>query len=154
LAGGMEQLARDPEQLWALRADPDLVVNAAEEVIRYTSPVRHFLRWAAVDQRIGDLVVPEGGRVLLCYPSANRDPEVFRDPDTFDVRRPDADRLFSFGGGAHFCLGAQFARRELRTMLDRLSRELTHVELAGDVEYAQSHFVSGVKHLPLEYRFR
>lgn len=154
LAGGMEQFARQPDQLWALRDDPELVVNAAEEVIRYTSPVRHFLRWAARPQQVGDVEVPEGGRVLLCYPSANRDPAVFRDPDTFDVRRPDADRLFSFGGGAHFCLGAQFARREVRTMLGRLSRELDHLELAGEAEYAQSHFVSGVKHLPIEYRFR
>ena len=58
------------------------------------------------------------------------------------------------GGGAHFCLGAQFARREVRTMLGRLSQELDHVEVAGEVSYAQSHFVSGVKHLPIEYRFR
>jgi cytochrome P450 len=154
LAGGMHQLALDPAQLWAIRDEPELVVNAAEEVIRYTTPVRHFLRWAAEDKRIGDLDVPAGGRVLLCYPSANRDPAVFPDPDTFDVRRPEADRLFSFGGGAHFCLGAQFARREVRTMLGRLSQELEHVEVAGEVSYAQSHFVSGVKHLPIEYRFR
>ena len=76
------------------------------------------------------------------------------DPITFDVRRPDADKLLSFGVGAHFCLGAQFARRELRTMLDRLSQELTHVELAGEPEWALSHFVSGVKHLPLTYAMR
>ncbi len=154
LSGGMERFAADPAQLFALRDDPELVSNAADEVIRWTSPVRHFMRWATRPQTVGHVDVPEGGAVLLSYPSANRDPEVFVDPDTFDVRRPDADRLISFGGGAHFCLGAQFARREIRTMLTRLSRELDHVELAGDVEYAESHFVSGVKHLPMEYRFR
>ena len=73
---------------------------------------------------------------------------------TFDVRRSDADKLLAFGGGAHFCLGAQFARRELRTMLGRLSQQLDHIELAGDPSWSQSHFVSGVKHLPVSYAFR
>lgn len=154
LAGGMERLARDPEQLFGLAGDEDAIVNAAEEIIRWTTPVRHFLRYAQEDLSVGGVDVPAGGRVLLCYPSANRDEDVFVDPMRFDVRRPDADKLISFGVGAHFCLGAQFARRELRTMLDRLSRELTHVELDGDPEWAQSHFVSGVKHLPLQYAMR
>jgi len=154
LSGGMERFCAQPDQLWALRDEPELIGNAADEVIRYTTPVRHFLRWAAHDQVLGGVEIPEGGRVLLSYPSANRDEDVFTDPDTFDVRRPDADKLLSFGVGAHFCLGSQFARREVRTMLDRLSRHLDHVELTGDVEYAQSHFVSGVKHLPIEYRLR
>jgi cytochrome P450 len=73
---------------------------------------------------------------------------------TFDVTRPDADKLLSFGVGAHFCLGAQFARREIRTMLERIVRDVDHVEPAGDAEWAQSHFVSGVKHLPIAYSFR
>lgn len=154
LAGGMEAMLRDPDQLWALRDDPDLVVNAAEECIRWTSPVRHFLRYATEDTEVGGEPVPAGGRVLLSYPSANRDEDVFVDPMTFDVRRPDADKLLSFGVGAHFCLGAQFARRELRTMLSRLSRELAHIEPAGEATYAESHFVSGVKHLPVAYSFR
>jgi cytochrome P450 len=154
LAGGMEQLARDPEQLLGLAADADAIANAADEVIRWTSPVRHFMRYATEDVSVGGVDVPAGGRVLLCYPSANRDEAVFADPMTFDVRRTDADKLLSFGVGAHFCLGAQFARRELRTMLDRLSRELTHVELAGEPEWALSHFVSGVKHLPIAYQLR
>src|SRR3546814_19770634 len=104
----MERFVADPSQLWALRDDPELINNAADEVIRYTAPVRHFLRWATQDQVVGGVEIPEGGRVLLSYPSANRDEDVFVDPDTFDVRRLDADKLFSFGGGAHFCLGSQF----------------------------------------------
>jgi len=154
LSGGMEQLAREPEQLFGLADDTDAITNATEEVIRWTSPVRHFMRYATEDLSVGGVDIPSGGRVLLSYPSANRDEAVFVDPMTFDVRRPDADKLLSFGVGAHFCLGASFARRELRTMLDRLSRELTHVELAGEPEWALSHFVSGVKHLPLSYRMR
>ncbi len=153
LSGGMERFVAQPDQLWALRDDPDLVANAADEIIRWTSPVRHFLRWAAHDQTVGGIDIPEGGRVLLSYPSANRDEDVFVDPDVFDVRRPDADKLLSFGVGAHFCLGSQFARREVRTFITRLAQHLRHVELVGDVEYAESHFVSGVKHLPIEYAF-
>lgn len=154
LAGGMEALARDPDQLWSLRDHPDRVVNAADEVIRWTSPVRHFLRYATEESEVHGVTIPKDGRVLLSYPSANRDDEVFSDPMSFDVSRADADKLLAFGIGPHFCLGAQFARREIRTMLDRLSRELSHVELTGPPEYALSHFVSGVKHLPINYSFR
>ncbi len=154
LAGGMEQLARDPQQLFGLAGDDEALVRATDEVIRWTTPVRHFMRYATEPTSIGGVDIPEGGRVLLSYPSANRDEDVFADAATFDVRRPDADRLLSFGVGAHFCLGSQFARREVRTMLDRLSRELTHVELAGEPQWAESHFVSGVKHLPITYAMR
>jgi cytochrome P450 len=154
LSGGMEQLARDPQQLFGLEGDADRITNATDEIIRWTSPVRHFLRYAQRPQTVGGVDIPEGGRVLLSYPAANRDPEVFQDPQAFDVRRPDADKLLSFGVGAHFCLGAQFARREVRTMLQRLSTQLDHLELAGDPEWSLSHFVSGVKHLPIAYRFK
>jgi cytochrome P450 len=154
LAGGLEQLARDPDQLWSLQGDEDKVNRAADEVIRWTSPVRHFLRYATKDQEVGGVAMPAGTRVLLSYPAANRDPEVFASPNTFDVTRLEADKLLSFGVGAHFCLGAQFARREVRTMLSRLSQELTSLELAGDPEWALSHFVSGVKHLPIRYTMR
>jgi cytochrome P450 len=70
------------------------------------------------------------------------------------VRRPDADKLLSFGVGAHFCLGAQFARREVRTLLGRLVPQLATIEPAGEAEWSQAHFVSGVKHLPVRYSFR
>lgn len=154
LAGGMEALLGDLDQLWALRDDPDLALNAAEECIRWTSPVRHFMRYATEDIDVGGVTIPEGGRVLLSYPSANRDEDAFRDPTTFDVRRPDADQLISFGAGAHFCLGSQFARREVRTMLAKLAAQLEAIEPAGPAQWSQSAFVSGVKHLPVTYRFR
>lgn len=154
LAGGMAELAQDPSQLWAMRDDPDLLLTGTDEIIRWTAPVRHFMRHAAEDVEVNGLEIPKGGRVLLSYPSANRDEDVWPDADVFDVRRRDADKLISFGMGAHFCLGSQFARREIRTMLQRLSTQLEHVELVGDVEHSASHFVSGVKHLPIEYRFR
>jgi len=85
---------------------------------------------------------PEDGRHL------------FTDPDRFDVRRGDADRHLAFGSGAHFCLGAQVARMEIRTMLLALARRLEHIEPAGRPQWARSGFVSGVKHLPVRYRMR
>lgn len=154
LSGGMEALLRDPAQLAALHDEPDLITNATDEIIRWTSPVRHFLRYATRDTEVGGVAIPEGGRVLLSYPSANRDEDVFADSGRFDIRRTDADRLLSFGVGPHFCLGAQFARREIRTLLGKLAHQLDHIELAGQPSWAESHFVSGVKHLPMTYSFR
>src|SRR5437016_14424552 len=134
----MEALLRDPAQLAALRNDPELAVNATEEIIRWTSPVRHFLRYATAPATVGDVEVAEGERVLLSYPSANRDEEVFTDAMTFDITRPDADKLISFGLSNHFCLGAQFARREIRTMLARLLPRIDHIEAAGDPHWPDS----------------
>jgi cytochrome P450 len=154
LAGGVEALMRHPEQFEALRQEPELTVNAADEVIRWTSPVRHFLRYATQPAEIRGVAIPAGGRVLLSYPSANRDEDVFNDSMTFDVRRLDADKLLSFGVGAHFCLGSQFARREIRTMIGKMAQQLAGIELAGRPQWAEAHFVSGVKHLPIRYSFR
>jgi cytochrome P450 len=154
LSGGMEAIVRDPSQLRALRDDPELVVNAADECIRWTSPVRHFMRYATEDSNVGGVNIPEGGRVLLSYPSANRDEDVFTDSMSFDVRRANADKLVSFGSGTHFCLGSQFARREVRTMLGKLAAELDHIEANGPARWSESSFVSGVKHLPVAYSFR
>ena len=154
LSGGMEALLRHPDQVEALRLDESLVSNAADEMIRWTSPVRHFLRYAQRDTEIEGVAIAEGERVLLSYPSANRDERVFDDPMRFDVARPDADRLISFGVGEHFCLGSHFARRELRTLLPKLLARVDDLELAGEPEWSDANFVGGVKHLPIRYRAR
>lgn len=155
LSGGVEAFLRNPDQFESLRgADEDAINRAVDEMIRWTTPVRHFLRFAAEPVTVRGIEIPAGDRVLMSYPSANRDEEVFADPDRFDVTRPDVDKLLSFGIGTHFCLGAQFARRELRTFLRRLLDEVVDIEPTGEAQWSQSHFVSGVKHLPIRYRFR
>ena len=154
LSGGMEALLHDPSQLFGLAGDNDRIIRATEEIIRWTTPVRHFLRYATRDTEIRGVPVPEGGRVLLSYPSANRDEGVFADSMAFDIDRTDADRQLSFGAGVHFCLGAHFARREIRTMIGKLAEQLESVELNGTPQWSESHFVSGVKHLPIGYRFK
>ncbi len=151
LSGGMEQLLAHPDQLQMLRDDRELLVNAAEEIIRWTSPVRSFLRWAQEDVVLSGVTIPKGDAVLTSYPSANRDETVFEDPNRFDITRPDADKLLSFGLGMHYCLGAQVARREVRTLLGKFLDATASVESAGPVEYTPTHFVSGVKHLPIRY---
>jgi cytochrome P450 len=154
LSGGMEALLRHPDQLAMLREDPSLATNAAEEMIRWTSPVRQFLRYAQQDTEIRGVPIAEGERVLLSYPSANRDDAVFDRADSFDITRTDADKLISFGVGAHYCLGSQFARREIRTMLPKILEVCDTIELAGEPEWAEANFVGGVKHLPVRYTLK
>jgi cytochrome P450 len=154
LSGGMEQLLRHPDQMAALAADPGLATNAAEEMIRWTSPVRSFLRYAQADTEIDGVPIAAGDRVLLSYPAANRDDAVFADPMRFDITRPDAEKLISFGLGVHYCLGSQFARREVRTMLPKVLERVSSIELAGDPVWAEAAFVGGVKRLPIRYTLR
>lgn len=149
LTGGLEALLRRPEQVKLLQDDPGLVVNATEEMIRWTSPVRHFLRYLTEPAVLSGVEVPAGDRLLLSYPSANRDEQVFDDAMTFDVTRPNANRMIAFGGGEHFCLGSTFARREIRTLLPKLLAAVEEIALDGEPELAQANFVGGVKHLPV-----
>ncbi len=152
IAGGLQALLAHLEQFRALIDDPGLVDNAADKIIRWTLPVRHFLRYAAVDPEIAGHQVAAGERVLLSYPSANREEAVFDEPDTFDVRRQGADKHLEFGFGRHFCLGIHVARREVRTFLATLLERVTDVELAGEPAWSESHFLSGVKRLATTYR--
>ena len=154
LSGGFEQLLRHPDQLRAVQDDPSLAGAAAEEMIRWTSPVRSFMRWAQEDHELGGVTIRKGEAVLTSYPSANRDDDVFVDPMRFDIARPDADKLLSFGLGVHYCLGSQVARREVRTLLAAILGRVATIELAGDPQWSESHFVSGVKHLPVRFTLR
>ena len=154
LSGGLEQLLRHPDQLRGLQGDPALAGRAAEEMIRWTSPVRSFFRWAQEDFELGGVTIPKGDVVLTSYPSANRDEAVFEDSMRFDIGRPDADKLLSFGLGVHYCLGSQVARREVRTLLQKVLERVDTIELAGEPQWSGAHFVSGVKHLPISYTLR
>ena len=154
LSGGLEALLHHPEQIALLQAQPELVNNAVDEMIRWTSPVRHFLRYLTRPATLSGVEVPEGDRLLLSYPSANRDERMFDDPMAFDVARSNAKRMIAFGGGEHFCLGSTFARRELRTILPKLLAAVDTIETAGEPEWAQANFVGGVKHLPVSATFR
>ena len=110
-------------------------------------------RTATADTEIRGQKIREGERVLVWYPSANRDEEVFADPHTFDVARTPNEHL-AFGIGEHFCLGANIARLELRLVFRHLVRRLESVELTGPVERLRSSFVGGIKRMPVRLRLR
>jgi cytochrome P450 len=152
LAGGLEALVRNPDQLRALREEPKLIDNAADEMIRWVTPVRHFMRYAQEDALVGTTCVQKGERLLLAYLSGNRDETVFPEPFRFDVRRPNAEDHVAFGIGVHFCLGAHLARMELRAFFRELLPRLEAIELAGEPEYTATTFVGGPKRIPIRYR--
>jgi len=154
LAGGVEQLIRHPAQLRALQDEPALIANAVDEIIRWVSPVRHFMRHATEDYVLAGTPIAKGDRLLLSYLSGNRDETMFADASRFDVRRANADEHIAFGTGVHFCLGAHLARMELRAFLAELLPRLEHIELAGEPEQVCASFVGGLKRLPIRYRLR
>ncbi|MEA3056542.1 MAG: hypothetical protein QOD30_1974 [Actinomycetota bacterium] len=151
MAGGVQALVENPDQLQRLRDDPSLIATAADEIIRWVTPVRHFMRTATGPYTLRDHQFSEGDWVLLSYPSANRDEDVFTDPFRFDVGRTPNKHL-AFGFGAHYCLGAQLAKMEIKALLTELVPRLDHAELAGKAELTSTLFVGGLKHLPLTYR--
>ena len=152
-AGGMLALIEHPDQFARLKADPSLVATAADEIIRWTTPVKHFLRTASEDYVLSGTTIHKGETVLLSYPSANRDETVFDDPYTFDISRSPNKHL-SFGFGVHYCLGAMLARMEIKAILSELVPRLESIELDGDPQLIKTVFVGGLKHLPVRYSMR
>jgi hypothetical protein len=154
LAAGMELFARHPDQLRIVQDDMSLIENAVDEIIRFATPVRHFLRHAQEDYELGGKKIKKGDRLYMAYLSANRDESVFEDPFRFDVQRRNADEHLAFGIGVHFCLGSHLARMELRAFFRELLPRLESVELDGTPQYVLATFVGGPKNVPIRYRMR
>lgn len=154
LAGSMEALASHPEELSRLQADPSTLPLAIDELLRWVTPTKHFMRTAVTDVEVSGQQVRAGDWVLLSYPSANRDEAVFADPFRLDLTRSNAADHLSFGVGPHYCVGAHLARLELRTFFERLLPRLDSVELAGPVRLAKTTFVGTYKQLPLRITVR
>jgi cytochrome P450 family 142 subfamily A polypeptide 1 len=153
LSGGMLALLENPEPLASLRADPDKMPGAVEEMLRWVSPLQDMARTLTRDVVLGDAQLHEGDVLLLFYPSANRDADVFADPFHFDVERNPNPHL-AFGLGNHFCLGNQLARLELAEMFPKLFARLPDLRLASGAELPRraSNFVSGLETMPVEFR--
>jgi cytochrome P450 len=154
VAGGLEALIRNPEQMQALKDDPAKIPNAVNEIIRWVTPVRHFMRQAQSDYRLGDVDLKAGDWLMMSYFSANRDEMVFPDPMRFDIARKNADEHLAFGIGVHFCLGAHLARMELEAFFRELLPRLESIELAGETESMATTFVGGPKRMPIRYRLK
>ncbi len=151
MSGGMAALIDNPDQLKLLQDDPDLLNGAIEEMIRWTTPVRHFMRTAIEDITIEGQDIKKGDWLLLSYPAANLDPKVFEDPLEFRIDRSSDARHVAFGWGIHFCLGSQLARMELRSLFSAIIPRLKSIELAGEPTVMKSTFVGGHKTLPIRF---
>jgi cytochrome P450 len=152
IAGGLLALVENPDQLELLQTRPELIDAAADELIRYVSPVKHFIRTCRAPFTLRDVTFQPGDITLLSYASANRDDEVFDDPFRLDVTRANASSHLAFGFGRHFCLGAHLARMEIRAIFKELLGRLDHVELAAEPTFVHSRLVSGPKTLPISYQ--
>ncbi len=150
LAGGMQALIENPDQLARLQADPTLLPSAVDEIIRWVTPVKHFMRNATTEYTLRGHTFQPGDAVLLSYPSANRDEEVFTDPMSFDIGRSPNKHL-AFGFGVHYCLGAMLARMEIKALLAEILPRLRSIELAGEPAEMHTLFVGGLKRLPIAY---
>ncbi len=150
MAGGMQALIENPDQLERLRADPSLMATAADEIIRWVTPVRHFMRNAVEPYTLRGHDFEAGDAVLLSYLSVNRDEEAFVDPFHFDVGR-NPNRHLAFGTGVHYCLGAMLAKMEIKALFNELVPRLRSVELVGAPELSSGYFVGGLKRLPIRY---
>jgi cytochrome P450 len=153
ISGGLLALIENPSELERLRQNMDLMPTAVEEMVRWATPVKEFMRTAAEDTTVRDVPIAKGESVYLAYVSGNRDEEVFDDPFRFDVSR-DPNKHVAFGYGVHFCLGAALARMEMNSLYSELIPRLDSIELAGEPELAATTFVGGLKHLPIRYSLR
>jgi cytochrome P450 len=153
ISGGLQGLIENPDQLQRLRDNLDLMPLATEEMIRWVTPVKEFMRTAAEDTTVRGVPIAAGESLLLSYVSANRDEEVFADPFRFDIGR-DPNKHLAFGYGVHFCLGAALARMEVSSFFAELIPRLKSIELTGDPESVATTFVGGLKHLPVRYSLR
>jgi cytochrome P450 len=148
ISGGLVALAESPEQWERLRNDRALVPVAAEEMLRWTTPVISFMRTATREVELGGTTVAAGEPVLMLYGSADRDESVFPNADRFDAGR-DPNHHVAFGFGTHFCLGAALARLELRIVLEQMLDRYATVATAGPVKRSGSSIIAGLEHAPL-----
>ncbi len=153
IAGGMQAFCEHPDQWERLRADPDLLPGAVEEILRWVSPISHFVRTATEDYELHGQKIRAGDKVALYWASANRDEEIYEDPFEFRIDRTPAQSLV-FGFGPHLCMGSHVARAELEIMFGLLRARLEWFEQAGPVERLNSAVNGAIKHLPLRYRLR
>jgi cytochrome P450 len=149
ISHGLTYLIDHPEQMEQLRDNPaGLSATATEEILRASAVTMHFRRTATEDVEMRGASIRAGDRVVMWYPSANYDEEVFEDPFRFDIRRDPNDHL-TFGTGRHVCLGASLARLEVRVVFEELLKRVASMELTAEPDRLRSNFINGIKHLPV-----
>ncbi|MEU0935781.1 cytochrome P450 [Embleya sp. NPDC005971] len=148
LSAGLHALLTHPEQLAAVRANPDLVPGAVEEILRWANPLHYFRRTATRDTELRGVPIKAGDKVAMYYTSANRDEEVFTDPQRFDITRRPNPHL-SFGFAEHFCLGVHIARLEGRVFFEELLATYPTIEATGEPERLRSNLNNALTRLPV-----
>ena len=151
ITGGMHQLLQNPDQRQILLDDPAKLPRGIEEMLRWVTPIKNMSRTVTRDVELRGKTLREGDKVMLLYPSGNRDEEVFDEPDRFRVERSPNDHLAFGGYGAHFCLGSALARLELRVMFEELLRRMPALELSDDgpPPLRNSNFITGIEEMPV-----
>ena len=148
---GMNFMFEHSDQWAKLVDDRSLLPSAIDEMLRYASPVMYMRRTAPEDFELRGQTIREGDKMALWYISANRDEDVFDDPQRFDITRSPNEFVAFGGGGPHFCLGANLAKLEIRVMFEELLNRLPDIERAGDIQRLRSNFINGIKHMPVKF---
>ena len=151
MSGAMQAFFQYPEQWRRLLGDRTLLPTAVDEMLRFVTPVMNFRRTAMCDVTLSGTHIKRGDKVVFFHASANRDEDVFDDPDTFDIGRDPNPHIAFGGGGPHYCLGTNLARMEIRVMYEHLLDRVPDIRQDGEVQRLQSQFINGVKHLPVSF---
>lgn len=156
ISGGMRALIENPTERAKLITDPQKITRAVEELLRWVTPIVNMSRTATRDTELRGQTIREGDKLLMLYPSGNRDERVFTDPDRLDVEREPNDHVAFGGYGAHSCLGSSLARLELRVMFEELLARLPDLELATrePLPLRPSNFIVGIEHMPVRFKPR
>ena len=151
ISGGMYAFTQNPEQWDRLKADLSLIPTAADEIVRYVSPVNLFRRTPTQDVEIGGVPIKKGEKVVIYYSSANRDESVFENPDVFDIGREPNPHVGFGGGGPHFCLGRHLAKLEIECLFRSLIQQTERVELVAEPRRLRSNFINGIKEMTVSF---
>ena len=158
ISHAMRNLMENPEQYRYLQEHPDKIEGAVYEMLRYNPPFICMRRTATQDitaPELGNAPIKKGDKIIMYYPGANRDPEVFDEPEAFDVHRADRQDLSrdirSFGIGKHNCFGMNLAKMEMRVQMEEILARIDNPRFAGEVTYMKSNFVQGIKEMPITF---
>lgn len=151
ISGTMKLLTENPEQKRKLLGNMDLLPGMVEESIRMVSPVMHMRRTATRDTQIGEQRIGEGEKVVMWYGAANRDPQVFAEPDKYDIERENASRQIAFGFGKHMCIGHRVARMQLQEVYRQILTRFPDMEYSGGIDIAPNNFVHAIRKLPVRF---
>jgi cytochrome P450 len=150
MTGGVLALNQYPEEYGKLRANPDLIPNMVDEIIRWQTPLAHMRRTVTSDCEYGGVNFKKGDKVVLWYLSANRDEDLFEDGERFRIDRPNAHEQLAFGTGIHYCVGAHLGRMQIQVLWEEIMKRFSRIEVVGEPTRVRSCFVRGYTHLPVK----